>query len=88
VFTDSTAFKAVYELLVVDPRVAAAIGQPVALLPGSADGTLRLDGPDERDGHAELTLQLSGPRGVATVEVQAERSAGQWTIATLDLESP
>lgn len=87
VFADTTAFKAILRLVVADPRVAASIGQPVVVLPDSVDGSLHLEGPDDRDGRAELSFQLSGPRGEASIEVHAERNQDGWTIDTLDLES-
>jgi len=86
VFTDSVEFKAILRLVAADARVAAVVGAPVTLLPDSADGHIDIDAADARDGHAKLTFRLEGPRGAADVEVRAERSRAQWTIAMLDLE--
>ena len=79
--TDSPATKGLFELVVADPRVLAKTGTPARLMPGQPDGSVQTD--DTR-GHAELRLQLAGPKARATVDVEATRENGRWKIDALD----
>lgn len=65
-----------------DARVIAALGTPIEpawLVTGSID----LAGAR---GSAELSYDLTGPNGSATVHVVAVKSAGQWTYSTLAVD--
>jgi beta-lactamase regulating signal transducer with metallopeptidase domain len=87
VFGADAQTKALLQAIAADAGVAAHVGSPVRLLDPDVDGTLRLsDGDGAKEGHADLTLELGGPKGEAVVEVEADLQGGQWIITTLDLE--
>jgi hypothetical protein len=61
------------------PAVTAALGTPVT--PGFwVSGNIHVSGPS---GQAQLEFPLKGPRGAATIYVEAHKSAGEWRYDTL-----
>ncbi len=65
-----------------DPAVIAALGQPIE--DGwFAGGHIRTNGPR---GEAELAIPISGPKGEATIYLEARKSAGRWLFSTLEVE--
>lgn len=83
--TEASDFKAILRLVAADPEVATRVGQPLAVLPDSVDGHVRLDGRNDQDGEARLSFVLSGPLGRARVLVSATRAVATWTVDTLDV---
>ena len=75
----------ILRLVTADAAVAKRIGQPVAVMPDSVDGQMRVSGRNDQNGEANLSFVLSGPRGRAQVLVSATRERSTWTITTLDL---
>lgn len=65
-----------------DSRVIAALGTPIepAWL---VTGSIEIAGAS---GSAELSYDLKGPNGSATVHVVAEKAAGRWTYSTLTVD--
>lgn len=60
-------------------RVQQLLGQPIeeGFLP---IGNIKVNGPS---GHANLAIPLHGPKGKATLFVEANKAAGQWKFKTL-----
>ncbi len=60
-------------------EVQAVLGTPIeeGFL---VSGNIRLSGSS---GQADLTIPISGPKGAATLYVEAEKSAGKWVFSTL-----
>lgn len=77
--------KEILRLVTADAAVAKQIGQPVAVIPDSVDGQMRVSGRNDQNGEAKLSFVLSGPRGRAQVMVSAARASSIWTITTLDV---
>jgi beta-lactamase regulating signal transducer with metallopeptidase domain len=65
------------------PEVVARLGTPVARTAGPIDGTIRHDGTS---GDADIRVELGGPRGRATVAVEAEMSDRAWTLRDVAVE--
>ena len=65
-----------------NPEVIAALGSPIT--EGySTSGNIQQSGPS---GSAELSIPLSGPKGKATIYVEARKSAGEWSFGKLQVE--
>ena len=65
-----------------NPEVVAALGQPISdgwFVTGNFEET----GPS---GVANFSIPLSGPKGSATVYVEAHKNAGRWNYNTLVVE--
>jgi hypothetical protein len=65
-----------------NPEVVAALGQPIEegwFVSGNYEET----GPS---GVANFSIPLKGPKGGATIYVEAHKSAGQWNYNTLVVE--
>jgi len=72
----SEPYKRAMEMAQGDPRVAAALGEPVEasrVLVGNIEET-------GETGHAELSIPLCGPKGRGTLSVVANKSRGRWII--------
>ena len=83
--TDARDFKAILRLVAADAGVAARIGQPIAVMPDSVDGQMRVSGRNDENGRANLSFELSGPEGRVQVVVSAVRARGTWKVVTLDV---
>jgi hypothetical protein len=64
-----------------DPSVTAALGTPVRA-GWLTTGQVNVTGSR---GEANLEIPISGPRGSGTLAVRATKSAGKWTIGSLNL---
>lgn len=62
--------------------VVAALGEPITegLMP---NGSIKTTGPS---GEAQLAIPILGPKGEATVFLEARKSAGRWVFSTLEVE--
>ena len=61
------------------PAVLYALGTPIT--EGYfTSGTIDVSGPS---GNAELAIPIYGPRGEATIYVEARKSAGEWSYSAL-----
>jgi hypothetical protein len=65
-----------------DPAVQQALGTPIEE-GWFMSGSININGAS---GDADLSIPISGPNGTATIYVVAEKSAGQWTFSTLEVE--
>jgi hypothetical protein len=62
-----------------NPTVANALGSPIkeGFL---VSGNINVNGAS---GNAELAIPISGPKGKATIYVEAVKSAGEWSFSKL-----
>lgn len=65
-----------------NPRVAQKFGKPLQA-GWLATGKLNTSGSS---GDADISIPVSGPKGKGTLYVVAKKSAGVWTIVTLQVE--
>jgi hypothetical protein len=65
-----------------DPQVVASLGEPMKE-GWFVSGNFEENGPS---GSANLSIPLSGPKGGATIYVEAHKNAGLWTYNTLVVE--
>jgi len=65
----------------VDPRVVAALGEPIedGIMPSGSIST------SNGSGSANLHVSLHGSRGNGTLYIEAERHAGEWHYTTLQV---
>ena len=65
-----------------NPEVIAALGSPI--VEGYfTSGNIQQSGAS---GSAELSIPLTGPKGKATIYVEARKSAGVWSFGKLQIE--
>lgn len=84
--SDSAEFKAILRLVAADSSVGKKIGNPIAVMPDSIDGEMRLSGRNDENGNASLSFTLSGPQGLAQIVVFATLARGTWAITSLDVK--
>ncbi len=65
-----------------NPEVVAALGTPITT-GFFTNGSIHTDGPT---GDAAFSIPLSGPKGKATIQLEAKKSAGEWTYSKLVVE--
>jgi hypothetical protein len=70
------------ERVQADPRVQAALGAPIEA-GWMMSGQIEVSGPS---GEADLSYSVAGPKGSATVYVDADKAAGEWTYNTLAVQ--
>jgi hypothetical protein len=75
----SDAYKMALARAQTNPALIEAIGSPI-LQTGIVPGNTNVNGPT---GEANLSIQLSGPKGKATLYVEARKSADLWTFQKL-----
>ena len=80
----SEPFKYAMERANANEQVQAALGTPVESGLFVA-GSINTSGAS---GSATLAIPISGPKGEGTVYVEARKSAGTWTYATLEVRAP
>lgn len=76
----SQAYQVAVETARRDPRLVAALGQPIET-GWMVTGSIQVN---DDSGQAALSFPLSGPRGKAKVQLEASKSGGQWTFSTLN----
>lgn len=76
---NSTAYSEALEIARSNPAVTASLGTPIE--EGFfVSGNINESGPS---GEAELSIPISGPRGVGTIYLEARKSAGAWQFSKL-----
>jgi len=65
-----------------DPAVVEALGTPIKI-GFLTSGSVNTSGPT---GDAALSIPLSGPKGTATIQLEAKKSSGEWAFSTLAVE--
>ena len=75
----SDAYKMALARAQTNPALIEAIGSP-SLQTGIVPGNTNVNGPT---GEANLSIPLSGPKGKATLYVEARKSADLWTFQKL-----
>ena len=79
VLKQTDAYKTALARAQANPAVIEAIGSPI-LQTGIVPGNTNVNGPT---GEANLSIPLSGPKGKATLYVEARKSADLWTFQKL-----
>lgn len=75
----SDAYKIALARAQANPAVIEAIGSPISQT-GIVSGNSNVSGPT---GQANLSIPLSGPKGKATLYVEAMKSADLWVFQTM-----
>ena len=75
----SDAYKMALARAQTNPALIEAIGSPI-LQTGIVPGNTNVNGPT---GEANLSIPLSGPKGKATLYVEAKKSADTWFFQTM-----
>lgn len=102
--SDSAEFQSLVRLAAADPRVIARLGTPVAMASKALHGRIDIDANEATttasngrtfihvdpaaNGDADVSFDLAGPKGRATVHVDARLEHGAWTTRTLELQPP
>ena len=79
VMKQSDAYKIALARAQTNPALIEAIGSPISQT-GIISGNSNVNGPI---GEANLSIPLSGPKGKATLYVQAKKSADLWFFQTM-----
>jgi hypothetical protein len=79
VMKESDAYKMALARAQTNPAVIEAIGSPISQT-GIVAGNSNVTGPT---GEAKLSIPLSGPKGKATLYVEAKKSADIWSFQTM-----
>jgi hypothetical protein len=82
VMKESDAYKMALVRAQTNPALVQAIGSPISQT-GIVFGNTNANGPT---GEANLSIPLSGPKGKATLYVEAKKSADVWLFQTLAVE--
>ncbi len=78
----SDAYKQALAMASANPEVAEALGSPIK--EGFfTSGNINVSGPS---GNADLAIPISGPKGKATIYLEAHKSAGEWSFSKLVVE--
>jgi hypothetical protein len=78
----SPPYKMSLEALQNDPQVAERLGEPIRGTTWCPTGLLYVD---DGTGSAGLFYAVSGPKGSADVQVEAQLVAGKWGLTTLSV---
>jgi len=68
-----------------DAQVKEKLGEPIEVASWFPQGSVNLTNDQ---GDANLTFQIRGPKGKASVNVVARRIAGKWGLTSLDVTYP
>jgi hypothetical protein len=79
VMKQSDAYKIALARAQTNPTLIEAIGSPI-LQKGIVAGNSNVNGPV---GEANVSIPLSGPKGKATLYVEAKKSADLWVFQTM-----
>src|SRR5438128_322915 len=79
IMKQSDAYKIALARAQANPAVIEAIGSPISQT-GIVSGNSNVNGPT---GEANLSIPLSGPKGKATLYVEARKSADIWFFQTM-----
>ena len=78
-FKNADAYQQAVRRAQSDPRVAAALGQPIEIgwfISGSIN-------TQNDEGNVNLTIPISGPRGKAKIYVEGVKKRGRWTYSEM-----
>lgn len=68
-----------------DPEVKEKLGEPIEVASWFPQGSVSVTNDQ---GDANLTFQIRGPKGKASVNVVARRISGKWGLTSLDVTYP
>jgi hypothetical protein len=78
----STPYQAALTRAQDNPELIASLGTPIK--PGFlVEGSVQVQG---HDGEAKLSFDVSGPKGAATVYVEAKETRGEWHYDVLEAD--
>ncbi len=80
---DSEPYRLSFGIASTDPEVISIVGTPIGS--GFVTGNMQTSGPD---GEANLSYDIKGPNGSATVFVNSVMKMGKWSINCLEVEMP
>jgi hypothetical protein len=83
---DDAAFKSLIRSVAADPGVIAKLGSPVVLASNDVHGRINVD--NSKNGDANVTVALSGPKGRIDTHVEASLDEGQWSMKRVDFVGP
>ena len=83
---DLAMFKRLMQQVTADRRVVAMLGSPTVLASKDVDGRIQIGDGTSPDGDADLRFVLRGPKGQATVHVDAQLSEGVWSMDPVDVQ--
>lgn len=71
-----------FNIVQKSPQAVAILGEPISdgLFPS---GSIRIDGPS---GNASLSFSVKGPKGKATIYLEATKHFGKWNFTELSLQ--
>ena len=78
----SDVYKAAVAKAQANPEVVEALGTPITT-GFFTSGSVNVSGST---GDAALSIPLSGPKGKATIQLEAKKSGGEWTFSKLVVE--
>jgi beta-lactamase regulating signal transducer with metallopeptidase domain len=84
---DLAMFKRLMQQVAADPGVVARLGSPAVIASKDVDGDIRIGNGTQPDGDADLRFTLRGPKGQADVHVDAQLTAGEWSMDPVDFQS-
>lgn len=82
VMRSSDVYKEALARAQASPAVAEALGTPIKA-GYFTSGNINVSGPS---GDANLSIPISGPKGKATIYLEARKSAGEWSFSLLEVE--
>lgn len=79
---ESVVFQSLLRVVAADPGVIAKLGSPVVLASKDVDGYINMVDDDTPHASADLDVSfaLRGPKGQASVQVDAQLDDGQWSL--------
>ncbi|HYC73387.1 M56 family metallopeptidase [Brevundimonas sp.] len=79
---EPAAYDALLAMMAAHPAVVARLGSPAVATARPEGGNLRLG---DGGGEADLRIPMAGPKGAATIQVEAELVRGGWVLRRLDV---
>jgi hypothetical protein len=80
---ESAEYEALLALTAAHPAVVARLGAPVVATSQPVAGALRLV---EDGGDADLRIPMAGPKGAATIHVEADLTRSGWILRRLEVQ--
>ena len=80
---DRPEHRALVAAIASHPDVVATLGTPAVATPRPVNGNVRLSGAE---GDADIRIELSGPKGRAMVDVEAEMNDRIWALQSLEMQ--
>ena len=85
---ESAVIQQLQRLVAADPTVVERVGAPVAMASNDAHGRIDLENGTMRNGRADVSFTIVGPKGRATVHADARLDEGVWSLSRTTLAGP